>query len=95
MNPQQAARVLRSNVEGAASILAVLANRFEQRCNGTLVGLSPVTGEHGGAPNYVYGAAKAGFTAFLSGVRNRLAGKGVHVVTFCHIAARAPRHAND
>lgn len=28
-----------------------------------------------------YGSAKAGFTAFLSGLRNRLAKKGVHVVT--------------
>ena len=34
-----------------------------------------------GAPNYVYGSAKAGFTSFLSGLRNRLASKGVHVVT--------------
>ncbi|MGC2777158.1 MAG: SDR family NAD(P)-dependent oxidoreductase, partial [Bradyrhizobium sp.] len=31
--------------------------------------------------NYVYGSAKAGLTAFLSGLRNRLAGKGVHVLT--------------
>ena len=31
--------------------------------------------------NYVYGSAKAGFTAFLSGLRNRLAKSGVHVVT--------------
>ena len=29
----------------------------------------------------VYGSAKAGFTAFLSGLRNRLAKKGVHVLT--------------
>ena len=38
-------------------------------------------GRQGRATNYVYGSAKAGFTAFLSGMRNRLAGKGVHVVT--------------
>ena len=37
--------------------------------------------ERGRATNYVYGSAKAGFTAFLSGLRNRLAKKGVHVVT--------------
>lgn len=29
----------------------------------------------------VYGAAKAGFTDILSGLRNRLARSGVHVVT--------------
>lgn len=76
-----AARVLRSNFEGPASILAVLANRFEDRGTGVLVGISSVAGDRGRASNYVYGAAKAGFTAFLSGLRNRLAKKGVHVVT--------------
>ncbi|NBB81457.1 MAG: SDR family oxidoreductase [Verrucomicrobia bacterium] len=78
---EAAACVIRSNFEGPASILAVLANRFEERGHGTLVGISSVAGERGRATNYVYGSAKAGFTAFLSGLRNRLARKGVHVVT--------------
>jgi len=76
-----AAVVMRSNFEGPASILAALANAFEARGSGTLVGISSVAGNRGRAKNYVYGAAKAGFTAFLSGLRNRLADKGVHVVT--------------
>ena len=78
---EAAAQVMRSNFEGPASILGVLANRFEQRGSGTLVGISSVAGERGRATNYVYGSAKAGFTAFMSGLRNRLAKKGVHVVT--------------
>ena len=78
---QAAARVMRSNFEGPASILGELANGFEARGSGTLVGISSVAGERGRATNYVYGAAKAGFTAFLSGLRNRLAKKGGHVVT--------------
>ena len=76
-----ACSVMRSNYEGPASILALLANRFEERDSGTLVGISSVAGERGRATNYVYGSAKAGFTAFLSGLRNRLAKHGVHVVT--------------
>ena len=76
-----ALRVMRSNYEGPAGILAMLANRFETRGSGTLVGISSVAGERGRAANYVYGSAKAGFTAFLSGLRNRLARRGVHVVT--------------
>lgn len=80
-DPVAAARVLRSNFEGPASILALLANRFEARGSGTLVGISSVAGERGRATNYVYGAAKAGFTAWLSGLRNRLAKRGVHVLT--------------
>ena len=78
----QAARlVMRSNFEGPANILALLANRMEDRGTGTIVGISSVAGDRGRATNYVYGAGKAGFTAFLSGLRNRLADKGVHVLT--------------
>lgn len=77
----RAVQILRSNFEGPASLLAVLANAMEARGSGTLVGISSVAGERGRASNYVYGSAKAGFTAFLSGLRNRLAQKGVHVVT--------------
>lgn len=73
--------VMRSNFEGPAAILALLANRMEARGSGAIIGISSVAGERGRATNYVYGAAKAGFTAFLSGLRNRLAGQGVHVMT--------------
>ena len=74
---------LRSNFEGPASLFTVLANAMEARGSGALVGISSVAGIRGRAANYVYGSAKAGFTAFLSGLRNRFAkGKtGVHVVT--------------
>ena len=80
-DPLRAAEIMRANFEGPASIFAGLANRFEARGSGTLVGISSVAGERGRATNYIYGAAKAGFTAYLSGLRNRLAKKGVHVVT--------------
>ena len=76
-----AVAVMRSNYEGPATILAAFANRFEAVGAGTRVGISAVAGDRGRASNYVYGSAKAGFTAFLSGLRNRLAKKGVHVVT--------------
>jgi short-subunit dehydrogenase len=76
-----AVAVMRANYEGPASILSVFAERFEARGSGTLVGISSVAGERGRASNYVYGSAKAGFTAFLSGLRNRLAKQGPHVVT--------------
>ncbi|MFN3145657.1 MAG: SDR family oxidoreductase [Paracoccaceae bacterium] len=73
--------VMRSNYEGPAEILARLANRFEARGSGTLIGVSSVAGERGRASNYVYGSAKAGFTAFLSGLRNRLSRTPVRVIT--------------
>jgi decaprenylphospho-beta-D-erythro-pentofuranosid-2-ulose 2-reductase len=78
---QAAIQVMQTNYIGPASLLAHLANRFAARGSGTLVGISSVAGERGRATNYIYGSAKAGFTAFLSGLRNRLASQGVHVVT--------------
>ena len=77
----QARLVLRSNFEGPANILAVLANAFEKRGCGVIIGISAVAGDRGRATNYIYGAGKAGFTAYLAGMRNRLAKKGVHVLT--------------
>jgi decaprenylphospho-beta-D-erythro-pentofuranosid-2-ulose 2-reductase len=80
-DPAAASLVMRTNYLGPASVLAHLANRFAQRGRGTLVGISSVAGERGRATNYIYGSSKAGFTAFLSGLRNRLARQGVHVIT--------------
>ena len=76
-----AERIMRTNYVGPSLLMGALAERFEQRGSGVLVGVSSVAGERGRASNYVYGSAKAGFSAFLSGLRNRLAGSGVHVVT--------------
>ncbi|HZH25743.1 MAG TPA: SDR family oxidoreductase [Azospirillaceae bacterium] len=76
-----ARRVLDTNLTGPVSILGEVANRMERRGLGTIIGISSVAGDRGRASNYVYGAAKAGFTAFLSGLRNRLHRSGVHVVT--------------
>ena len=80
-NATAAILIMRTNYIGPASIFALLAGRFMARGSGTLVGISSVAGERGRASNYVYGSAKAGFTSYLSGLRNRLAGHGVHVVT--------------
>lgn len=77
----QAVLVMRSNYEGPASILGVFAERFAERGAGAIVGISSVAGERGRASNYLYGSAKAGFTAFLSGLRHRLAKQGLHVLT--------------
>lgn len=73
--------VMRSNFEGPALLLGLFAERFRTRGTGVLVGVSSVAGDRGRASNYVYGAAKAGFTAFLSGLRNRFAKTGIRVVT--------------
>lgn len=77
----EAQRIMETNYNGAVSILDLAAADFETRGEGTLIGISSVAGDRGRGSNYHYGSAKAGFTAYLSGLRNRLADKGVHVMT--------------
>jgi short-subunit dehydrogenase len=58
-----------------------VANHYATTGKGTIAGISSVAGERGRMSNYFYGSAKAGFTAYLSGLRNRLFHRGVHVLT--------------
>jgi len=77
----ESARILDTNFTGAVSILNVVADAYEAAHKGTIVGISSVAGERGRGSNYLYGSAKAGFSAYLSGLRNRLFRKGVHVIS--------------
>lgn len=72
---------INTNYTGAVSILNIIAADYAQRGNGTIVGISSVAGNRGRGSNYMYGSAKAGFTAYLSGLRNALFKRGVHVLT--------------
>lgn len=74
-------QIITTNYTGAVSILNIIANDMEARKEGTIVGISSVAGERGRMSNYHYGSAKAGFTAYLSGLRNRLEKHRVHVLT--------------
>ncbi|HWV69129.1 SDR family oxidoreductase [Chitinophaga sp.] len=80
-NWQEAATIINSNYTGAVSILNIVAESYEARKQGTIIGISSVAGERGRQSNYIYGSAKAGFTAYLSGLRNRLFRSGVHVMS--------------
>ncbi|MFQ5614158.1 MAG: SDR family oxidoreductase, partial [Anaerolineae bacterium] len=77
----EARRIIDTNYTGAVSILNIIANDFEARGAGTIIGVSSVAGDRGRASNYLYGGAKAGLTAYLSGLRNRLFKAGVGVIT--------------
>ncbi len=78
---EESKNIIDTNYVGMVSILNIIAQDMESRGSGTIVGVSSVAGERGRASNYLYGSAKAGLTAYLSGLRNRLAKKGVHVMT--------------
>lgn len=74
-------KIIHSNYTGAVSILNRIASDFEKRGSGTILGVSSVAGDRGRQSNYFYGSAKAGLTAYLSGLRQSLSKKGVHVIT--------------
>ena len=74
-------KILRANFTGLVPLLSMAADTFEQRRRGLIIGISSVAGDRGRGSNYLYGSAKAGFTAFLSGLRARLAPSGVQVLT--------------
>jgi short-subunit dehydrogenase len=73
--------VVTDSYTGPAKFLQMLAPLMEARGGGTVVGVGSVAGDRGRIGNYVYGSAKAGFHAYLSGLRNRLTRAGGHVVT--------------
>jgi short-subunit dehydrogenase len=78
---QECEKILNANFTGAVSILNIVANDYAAKGTGVIVGFSSVAGERGRASNYLYGSAKAGFTAYFSGLRNRLSKPGVRVLT--------------
>jgi short-subunit dehydrogenase len=73
--------VLDTNYVAAVSILEVVAQDFEQRKSGFIVGISSVSGDRGRSSNYIYGSSKAGLSVYLEGLRHRLFKSNVHVLT--------------
>ena len=81
INWETSLRSINVNYTGPVSILNIIANDMEKRQKGFIVGVSSVSGDRGRQKNYIYGSSKAGLSEYLSGLRNRLFEKGVHVLT--------------
>ena len=77
----EAQLIMATNYTGVVNLFNIIANDFERRRSGFMVGISSVAGERGRKSNYIYGSAKAALTAYLSGLRNRLYSSQVHVLT--------------
>lgn len=69
------------NFSGNVEIAGYFAQRFQKQKKGTIVGVSSVAAVRGKGSNVVYGAAKAGWDNYLSGLRNYLFQKGIRVLT--------------
>ena len=74
-------KIVEVNYSKLIVLMNYFAQKFEAKGKGTIIGLSSVAGERGRQSNFIYGSAKAGFTAYLAGLRNYLYHKKVHVMT--------------
>lgn len=76
-------RIMEVNLTAATSALGLLADALEDQDTEDryLCVISSVAGDRGRSSNYTYGASKAGLSAYLEGLRQRLASHDVQVTT--------------
>ena len=74
-------KIIDINYAKLVPLMNYFAQKFEAKRSGTIIGLSSVAGERGRQSNFIYGSVKAGFTAYLSGLRNYLYDKKVNVLS--------------
>jgi hypothetical protein len=74
-------RIIDVNFTSAALWLQMAAKHLPRDKPRSIIVISSVAGDRGRRSNYVYGAAKAGLTAFAEGLAHRLHGTGLHVLT--------------
>lgn len=80
-SPERTLEAFAVNATATIGLLTRIASRMAAQQHGCIAAISSVAGDRGRASNYVYGSAKAAVTAFLSGLRQRLAREGVDVLT--------------
>ena len=81
-DPVATRRVIDTNYIAPCLLLEVAAARLAQSgAEASIVAISSVAGDRGRAKNYVYGSAKAGFSAYISGLRQKYAGSKLHIMT--------------
>ncbi|WCL49086.1 SDR family NAD(P)-dependent oxidoreductase [Leptospira sp. GIMC2001] len=80
-NTEKDLQMLNTNLLGAIAILNPAAEYFGKKGSGFIAGISSIAGDRGRRGNPVYNTSKAGLNTYLEALRNRLAVKGVQIVT--------------
>ena len=80
-DPKLVRQTIDVNYTSPVSILNLVAQDFEKAGSGYICGFSSVAGDRGRQSNYYYGSAKAAFSTYLQGLRNRLFKRGITVIT--------------
>ena len=80
-DPLKAVEQFTTNASATIAIMSALAERMRRQGKGQIAVISSVAGDRGRASNAHYGAAKAAVSVFCDGLRLRLKGSGVNVLT--------------
>ncbi len=80
VDPVRLERLLHADFTGTVVLCQMTAERLAARGGGTICAFSSVAGDRARRSNYLYGAAKAGLSAFLEGLDHAYADRGVLVV---------------
>jgi short-subunit dehydrogenase len=80
-DPAKVVQQFTTNATSTIALVSALASRMKSKGAGTIAVISSVAGDRGRATNAHYGAAKAAVSTFCDGLRARLHGTGVHVIT--------------
>ncbi|MCX7909230.1 MAG: SDR family NAD(P)-dependent oxidoreductase [Ignavibacteria bacterium] len=80
-NPDKSIENYYTNALSTIHFVSLAANYFEAMHKGTIAVVTSVAGDRGRKSNYFYGSAKGCVDIFLEGLRHRLFGKNVKVVT--------------
>lgn len=80
-NNRNTERIIDINFAKLVPVLNFFAAKMERQRSGTMIVLSSVAGDRGRQSNFIYGSAKAGLTAYLSGLRNYMFSRKVHILT--------------
>lgn len=80
-DPTKTIQTIHCNFAAVSAILNLFAEHFAQKGTGFISCISSVAGDRGRGSNYIYGASKAGLTAYLEGMRNRFHKQGILIQT--------------
>lgn len=80
-DPAKTRLTMDTNLTGPVIVMDLFAGYFRLRGSGFISCVSSVAGDRGRGKVLAYGASKAGLSAYLAGLRHRLAGSGVFVQT--------------
>ena len=80
VDPRRLERLLHVNFTGTVVLCQMAVERLAARGGGTICAFSSVAGDRARRSNYLYGASKAGLSAFLEGLGHAYGDRGVTVV---------------